>query len=234
MADNEDEGIALAAEDPAVMKDYDDTYLSELTEKTSLENGDIFLVRGTDNQDYKIKLAAQVDNKINGALADYTKIVKVNVSDTTLDTLKTALLDNIANLNNGDIIHIYRDTQKRAILILNKQSNIYFDVTITSFYYTENELRYNNGTWQDSYVMNNALASYKKIETKEVTATVDVNGNINTPLTDLFSIVSVSGSNKMYIPFKYSTYWVLYCMNVGGSKVASGTELTVTIKYFQN
>lgn len=78
MADNEDEGIALAAEDPAVMKDYDDTYLSELTEKTSLENGDIFLARGTDNQDYKIKLAAQVDSKINGALANYGKVYKMN------------------------------------------------------------------------------------------------------------------------------------------------------------
>lgn len=86
MADNEDEGIALAAEDPAVMKDYDDTYLSELTEKTSLENGDIFLARGTDNQDYKIKLAAQVDSKINGALANY-KGLNLNVDYTvTLPT----------------------------------------------------------------------------------------------------------------------------------------------------
>lgn len=116
------------------------------------------------------KLTTETD--LNNALTDYTKIVKVNVSDTSLDALKTALLNNISTLNNGDIIHIYRDTQKRAVLILNKQSDIYFDVTISSFYYTENELRYNNGTWQDSFVLNTILAN---LDTLYLSSMTDAN-----------------------------------------------------------
>lgn len=58
-----------------------------------------------------------------------------------------------------------------------------------------------------------------------------MNGNINIPLYLPNKIISVYGSNKIYNPFVYNTYWVIYCMNVGGTKVSFGTELTLTIVY---
>lgn len=75
------------------------------------------------------------------------------------------------------------------------------------------------------------IIKYTKTKTVEVTATVDANGSINLPVRLPNKIVSVYGSNKIYVPFVYIDYWVCYCMNVGGTKVASGTELTLTVTY---
>ena len=69
------------------------------------------------------------------------------------------------------------------------------------------------------------------IKTTQVTGTVDVNGNMNLPINLPNRIITMYGENKLYVPFVYTSYWVAYCMNVGGTKVANGTELTVTVVY---
>ena len=70
-----------------------------------------------------------------------------------------------------------------------------------------------------------------KEKTMTYTGNVDANGSLNIALTLPNKIISVHGDNKIYTPFVYNTYWVLYCQNVGGTKVTSGTELTVNITY---
>lgn len=208
----------------------DTTTISDLTEKSVLADTDKLLVEDINGVGQAL-LGSAVTDKINGALANYP-ILSELTSSIDPETLTKSGFYFVTQNNNkmpvatglrGELLVRYIADGIRQLVFFERSGTIYSKTQWSGTW----------GNWQ-KLVTESEISNYKKIETREVTATVDVNGNINTPLTELFSIVSVSGSNKMYIPFKYSTYWVLYCMNVGGSKVASGTELTVTIKYFQN
>lgn len=215
----------------------DTTTISDLTEKQTLVDTDKILVEDTNGVGQAL-LGSAITDKINGALAYQTKTNANACIPTTEGKTEQFQVNNANDTPDKRPCIIVAKMEKQTSYYNLYQELISYDanskvVKYIRYGYSTNKTNWTFGNWE-KIATESEISNYKKIETREVTATVDVNGNINTPLTDLFSIVSVSGSNKMYIPFKYSTYWVLYCMNVGGSKVASGTELTVTIKYFQN
>lgn len=170
MADNEDEGIALAAEDPAVMKDYDDTYLSELTEKTSLENGDIFLARGTDNQDYKIKLAAQVDSKINGALAYQTKTNANACIPTTEGKTEQFQVNNANDTPDKRPCIIVAKMEKQTSYYNLYQELISYDANIKvvkyiRYGYSTNKTNWTYGNWEKLVTENEERQNYNHVNT---------------------------------------------------------------------
>lgn len=78
------------------------------------------------------------------------------------------------------------------------------------------------------------IALKSDFKTQSIIGVVDSNGNIS--LTDIQlpkRIISVYSFFNMFIPFVYSDYWVLYCMDVGGNRTATGTEINATIVYYE-
>jgi hypothetical protein len=147
---------------------------------------------------------------------DLNTVITIGEYYTNTDALANSLV-NRPSLSDGKLygcsMSVHGSTNGKITQIMHTLAGDYLR-------YTSN----NGSTW----------SAWEKVITLKrgtITATTDVNGNINLPGLVLPKvIIAAYGGNKICTPFVYNSYWVVFCENVGGGKSAN-TEIVLTYYY---